>query len=324
LIADIRNDDDWWSKVMYHTYKKITPTTIRSGEEVAQAIGGDLSKAGMKRDLYDTVLKVLTGFGIRRQDPFQGFRFKLGKYSKELGNAKAAFTTDITNAKNIQRDVRLVERNLPPEYFNSEFEKLQSNKYRIQSEIYKDIQALRDIGFKDTEIAAMMRGRRAVSKADINALLLGIFNPDKPPTFRQDSGIIKAVEQINRELGTNYTINDFIDFKGITDIAQKYSQIPLGLSESERQEFLRTTQRGKQEKIIEPAVKDLQERIRDQQGSLPKPQIPLPNVPMPNVLPVTASVNPTTNLTRTETALLSPEEQVIAQRGRGGGIMDLV
>ena len=70
LIADIKNDDDWWGKVMYHAYKKLTPTTIRSGEEIAQAIGGDLSKAGIKRDLYDTVLKVLTGFGIRRQDPF--------------------------------------------------------------------------------------------------------------------------------------------------------------------------------------------------------------------------------------------------------------
>jgi hypothetical protein len=323
LIADIRNDDDWWGKVMYHAYKKLTPTTIRSGEEIAQAIGGDLSKAGIKRDLYDTVLKVLTGFGIRRQDPFQGFRFKLGRYSKELGNAKAAFTTDVTNAKNIQRDVRLVERNLPPEYFSSEFEKLQSNKYRIMSEIYKDVQALRDIGFKDTEIASMMQGRRAVSKADISALLLGVFNPDKPPKFRSDSGIIKAVQQINRELGTNYTPADFIDFKKITDIAKTYSSIPLGLSESERQEFLRTTQRGKQEKIIQPAVKDLQERIKDQQGSLPIPQTPIPNVPMPNVPPLTASVDPTTNLTRTETALLSPTEQIIAARSKGG-IMDLV
>ena len=153
--------------------------------------------------------------------------------------------------------------------------------------------------------------------------MLGIFNPDKPPTFRQDSGIIKAVEQINRELETNYTINDFIDFKGITDIAQKYSQIPLGLSDL-KEEFLRTTQRGKQEKVIQPAVEDLQERIMGQQGSLPKPQIPLPNVPMPNVSLATASVDPTTNLTRTETALLSPDEQVIAQRSKSGGIMDLV
>ncbi len=323
LIADIRNDDDWWSKVMYHTYKKITPTTIRSGEEVAQAIGGDLSKAGIKRDLYDTVLKVLTGFGIRRQDPFQGFRFKLGRYSKELGNAKAAFTTDITDARRLQTDLRLIERNLPPEYFTKEFEKLQSNKYRIMSEIYKDIQALRDIGFNDKEIVTMMQGRRAVSKKDINSLLLGIFNPDKPPQFRKDSGIIKAIEQVNRETGNNYTPLDFVDFKALGDIERNYSLLPLGLSDTERENLLKTTIEGKQKDILQPKLKDYRE-LRDQQGSLPKPQTPLPNVPMPNVLPVTASVDPTTNLTRTETALLSPEEQVIAQRNRGGGIMDLV
>ena len=323
LIADIRNDDDWWSKVMYHTYKKITPTTIRSGEEVAQAIGGDLSKAGIKRDLYDTVLKVLTGFGIRRQDPFQGFRFKLGRYSKELGNAKDAFTTDITDARRLQTDLRLIERNLPPEYFTKEFEKLQSNKYRIMSEIYKDIQALRDIGFNDKEIVTMMQGRRAVSKKDINSLLLGIFNPDKPPQFRKDSGIIKAIEQVNRETGNNYTPLDFVDFKALGDIERNYSLLPLGLSDTERENLLKTTIEGKQKDILQPKLKDYRE-LRDQQGSLPKPQTPLPNVPMPNVLPVTASVDPTTNLTRTETALLSPEEQVIAQRNRGGGIMDLV
>jgi len=320
LIADIRNDDDWWGKVMYHAYKKLTPTTIRSGEEIAQAIGGDLSKAGIKRDLYDTVLKVLTGFGIRRQDPFQGFRFKLGRYSKELGNAKAAFTTDITNARNIQRDVRLVERNLPPQYFASEFDKLNSNKYRIQSEIYKDIQALRDIGFSDIEIRNMMKGRRAVSKDDINKLMLGVFNPEKSPTFRQDSGIIKAVDQINRELGTNYKINDFINRQEIQAIINKYRNIPLGLSDSERQQFLRTTTEQKA-LDLEPRLEQQEIRIEDQQGAIP--QTPIPNVPMPNVPPLTASVDPTTNLTRTETALLSPTEQIIAARSKGG-IMDLV
>jgi len=37
-------------------------------------------------------------------------------------------------------------------------------------------------------------------------------------------------------------------------------------------------------------------------------------LPMPNVQPTAQQINPTTNLTRTETALLSPEEQVIASR----------
>ncbi len=322
LITDWNNDDDWWSKLMYHAYKKLTPTTIRSAEEIAQAIGGDLSKAGMKRDLYDTVLKVLTGFGIRRQDPFQGFRFKLGRYSKELGNAKAAFTTDVTNARNIQRDVRLVERNLPPQYFASEFDKLNSNKYRIQSEIYKDIQALRDIGFSEKEIKDMMKGRRAVSKDDIRSIMLGLYNPENVPEFRKDSGVRKAVDQINRELETDYKISDFINKDELRAIKAKYKNIPLGLSESERIEYLRTTTEKKLEDIRIPRIEERFKTIEDQQGAIP--QTPLPNVPMPNVLPVTASIDPTTNLTRTETALLSPEEQVIAQRNRGGGIMDLV
>ena len=65
------------------------------------------------------------------------------------------------------------------------------------------------------------------------------------------------------------------------------------------------------------------ERIKDQQSELPKPQLPIPNVPMPNVSPVAVTVNPNTGLTRTETALLSPTEQIIAARNKGG-IMDLV
>jgi hypothetical protein len=316
LIADIRNDDDWWGKVMYHAYKKLTPTTIRSGEEIAQAIGGDLSKAGIKRDLYDTVLKVVTGFGIRRQDPYQAMRFKLGKYSKELGNAKAAFTTDITDARKLQTDLRLIERNLSPEYFAKEFEKLNSNKYRIMSEIYKDIQALRTIGFSEVEIRDIMKGRRAVSKQDINSLMLGVFEPEKVPTFRKDSGVIKAIDQINRETGNNYGVADFINKGVLFGIRNKYNKIPLGLSDTDREKFLRTTPKGKFEETVKPAIIEQQERIKDQQGAVP--QTPIPNVPMPNIAPVTAAVDQNTGLTRTEQALLSPEEQLIAARNKGG------
>ena len=40
----------------------------------------------------------------------------------------------------------------------------------------------------------------------------------------------------------------------------------------------------------------------------------LPQNPMPNIQPTAQNVDPRTNLTRTEQALLSPEEQVIASR----------
>ena len=41
---------------------------------------------------------------------------------------------------------------------------------------------------------------------------------------------------------------------------------------------------------------------------------PLPGTPMPNVRKTAANVNPITNLTRTQEALLSPEEKIIAAR----------
>jgi len=45
---------------------------------------------------------------------------------------------------------------------------------------------------------------------------------------------------------------------------------------------------------------------------------PLPQTPAPKAAPVqTATANPVTGLTGTETALLSPDEQVIRQRQRG-------
>jgi hypothetical protein len=39
-------------------------------------------------------------------------------------------------------------------------------------------------------------------------------------TFRKDSGIIKAVDQINRELETNYTVTSFIDKPELAAIKQ--------------------------------------------------------------------------------------------------------
>ena len=41
---------------------------------------------------------------------------------------------------------------------------------------------------------------------------------------------------------------------------------------------------------------------------------PLPGTPMPRVQTAQANINPITNLTRTQEALLSPEEKIIASK----------
>ena len=315
LIADIKNDEDWINKVMYHIYRKVTPTTIRSAEEIGQAIGKDLSKSGVQRDLWDTVVKIMTGFSVTKQDPYQSMRFKVGGYSGDMQNARQAFTNDIISAKNLQSDMRLLSRGLPGETFPREYEKLQSNNYRILSEAYKDIQALRKLNFTDKEIRELISGRRAFSKRDVNMLMIGTFTPENVPNFKRDSAVANAVKNINKELGTSYTVDDFINRKELFNIRSKYLNIPLGLNETDREEFLKSTIDRKME-IMEPKIEENIKRIEDQQSL--KPQTPAaPYLPDPQIANMFAqNIDPNTNLTRTETALLSPEEQIIAQRLR--------
>ena len=92
--------------------------------------------------------------------------------------------------------------------------------------------------------------------------------------------------------------------------------IPLGLSDEEREEFLRSTPKRKFD-IKEPAIEKRMQLIEDQQSKA-QPQVPASNfLPDPQISNMFAqNVDPTTGLTSTQTALLSPEEQVIAKRLR--------
>ena len=61
--------------------------------------------------------------------------------------------------------------------------------------------------------------------------------------------------------------------------------------------------------IISPTIKEGFKFLVD-----PLNTASLPNMPMPRVQTAQANVNPNTNLTRTQEALLSPEEKVIASK----------
>ena len=316
VIADIKNDPDWFQKIMYHAYRKVTPTTIRSAEEIGQAIGQDLSKSAIKRDLFDTVLKVMTGFSITKQDPYTSMRFKLGSYSGMLSDARGAFTRDINNATKLQRDARLIANGVEAETIATEYDKLQSNNYRILSEVFKDVQALRTLNFEEKEIKDLISGRRALSDKDVSMVMSGTYNPENLPNFKKDSSIRNTIKNINRELGTNYTVNDFVDRATLVDIRKKYMTIPLGLSENEREEFLRSTPERKIKELM-PKIDERIKTIEGQTGSVQPVTPAAPFLPDPQIANMfAANIDPTSGLTQNESALLSPEEQIIAKRLR--------
>ena len=316
VIADMKNDPDWFSKIMYHAYRKVTPTTIRSAEEIGQAIGQDLSKSAIKRDLFDTVLKVFTGFSITKQDPYTSMRFKLGTYSGLLSDARGAFTRDINNATKLQRDARLILRGLDAETIANEYEKLQSNNYRVLSEVYKDVQALRTLNFTEREIRDLLKGRRALSDKDVNMVMTGTYNPENLPNFKKDSALRNTIKNINRELESNYTVNDFVNRAKLVEIRKKYMTIPLGLDDEDRKEFLQSTPERKIRELT-PKIDERLKKIEGQTGSV-QPVVPAaPFLPDPQIANMfAANIDPTSGLTQTESALLSPEEQIIAKRLR--------
>ena len=147
--------------------------------------------------------------------------------------------------------------------------------------------------------------------------MTGFYNAENLPNFKKDSAIRNTIKNINRELETDYKINDFVDKDKLRQIRNKYKNIPLGLSEEDREEFLRSTIERKID-IKQPKLEERLDLQESQDQSKAQPVTPAaPFLPDPQIANMfAANINPTTGLTPTESALLSPEEQVIARRLR--------
>tara|TARA_R100001440_G_scaffold1355_2_gene4567 strand:+ start:688 stop:4473 length:3786 start_codon:yes stop_codon:yes gene_type:complete len=152
--------------------------------------------------------------------------------------------------------------------------------FEAQKDMKQSIEAMKTLGYSDIEIGTIF-DRRGKGK-DFNALRVNQFTP-----FDIPDGLVDEYIRNARENGYKIPLT-----------ASEFNQINIILRQLDRL------------KLNQPFPLDL---IREFTiGSAP----PLPNMPMPNVNTVntTQAVDPRTNLTRTETALLSPEEQVIASR----------
>ena len=106
-------------------------------------------------------------------------------------------------------------------------------------------------------------------------VMLGTFVPENVPNFKRDSAVANAIKNINRELETNYTVDDFVNRKKLFEIRNNYMNIPLGLSESEREEFLRSTTERKLDEL-EPKKEELEMirelQLEDQQSKAQPPR----------------------------------------------------
>ena len=189
------------------------------------------------------------------------------------------------------------------------------------------------------------------SKKMINNLLSGRFTPVNysKPRFETKVRTVKdQMNKLNQEDGKYiYTTNRNFLFpqSKLDSIIDKYSGVkffPEIYNEETQKleggynpdnESYQTDKEGrlmyddngkplKEEGFIKRNIKKIPGAIKDlvipgSPGFTSKPEAPpLGNTPTPKVMKTAANINPTTNLTQTESALLSPEEQIIRQRLR--------
>jgi len=149
--------------------------------------------------------------------------------------------------------------------------------YDAQKDMQKDIEAMKTLGFDNKKVGIIF-DRRGLGR-DYNSLIVDRFKP-----FDLPEGLIDAYIRNARENGYDNPLTPQA-FAEINQILRQLNKVYLS---DKYPELMREINIGNTSA--------------------------LPTTPMPNIQPTAQQINPTTNLTRTEEALLSPEEKVIASR----------
>jgi len=153
--------------------------------------------------------------------------------------------------------------------------------------------------------------RRNFSNKEINTLFRGKFTPFKV----SESLMQKRLRDLKKAYPNEIINKDFFyPRKEFNKVMRKYRNKSLKVEEPKEDEtsiFNKIT-----DAIIPPAgAAEIEQPVVDNNQKTQVP--PLPNTPMPNrrmtTLP-SLQKSPVTGLTRTESALLSPDEQEIARR----------
>ena len=214
-----------------------------------------------------------------------------------------------------------------PEVILQEYNQMQLEGYKVQQNFHRMIVDAKTIGVSTFDIRRKLKDQGVGSKM-INNLMNGVFTPINysDPRFKKK---VKAVESFAREKSKKDS-----DYRFIVDSNYLYPKLQLNLLKNsykfkklDPDNKLKIYAEGKNPNTggifgkffkdgpgIIQRGKNLINKVLpgDPMSKIQTP--PLGSTPQPKLVENTQQIDPTTNLTRTETALLSPTEKVIASR----------
>jgi len=336
-----QSDDlgDKFIKSLTYVLDGVKPGIVTSGQKIGDALSKDLTKGGKPVNLSDELLALFTGTRIIRIDVKKDLRYFTSTMNRLLR------AVDETEGFYSVQDFA---QKTPTDMVNT-FNEMQKEAYRIQKDMYIRIKDLELLDLKKSKIFEIMKSSGASRKL-INNLLAGRFTPVNYSKPRFESKVRTVKDQMrtlskdNEEFRYRANRSFLFPQRELDKVIGKYNGIkffPKTFNEETGQreggynpdnETYQVDKEGrliydengqplKEEGFIQQKIKQIPNMLKDltlpgAPGFTSKPETPpLPNTPSPTIK-TAQNVNPQTGLTQTETALLSPGEQVIKQRLR--------
>jgi hypothetical protein len=218
------------------------------------------------------------GFRPIKVDPLDSMGFKISEFQEGMRNARREFTGGIFG-------LLAGGRKSPTDVINR-YIAANAARFGVQQEMFRNIEAAGILGTESSTLRREFKDRQ-VSPRTYNKLEEGTFEPYYP-----SRDIQKRFKEIAEELGEE---NPFLAVKDILRaIYNQFREMDL------RDEF----------------DIDVSEYVSEDEGLANIQTPPLGKTPMPvvNNRQLLQKKDPITNLTRTEQALLSPSEKIIAGR----------
>ncbi len=287
-------------KSLAHIIEGVQPTAITTAGKLVAGLEKDLKKGGNPVTLQDELLALFSGVRIINVNGPQSIQYKVTDYNKKFRSVTT--TENLFSLENYQ--------NRGPLKLADEFRQIQNETLKVNKDFHMILQDAMKMGVPKKEILKILRNRR-VSYAKAKKLIDGKNIPYTAYDDRMKKRVKEAQKEAERR-GEGETVNKeyFYPKKLFREILNEFKNKSIKLDEPKESELDELREYIKQKENTDQSSLPNQEQTT-QLAAIQTP--PLPNTPMPVVR--TASLRGTnTNLTRTQQALLSPEEQIIASR----------
>jgi hypothetical protein len=308
-------------KSLVYILDGVQPGATKSADKISGALSLDLTKGGKPLKLLDELLALFAGTRIIRIDVKDSLKFQAATMNRLL-----RAVDENENFYNVDNYA-----NNTPGDMVATFKNMQEEAFRIQKEMYIRIKDFELLNLDETEIRKILT-KAGVSRRVAGNLMNGVFTPVNYSKKRFDT----KVDIIERELDKlttedrQFSLNeDFVypreelnevisDYRGKDLFEEEYDpgKFDYKLNKDGRIMFDEEGNPIRIDKgIIQKGLEMISPTIKEGFDFMTDPLniSSLPDQPMP-VVKNAQAVDPNTNLTRTETALLSPEEKVIASK----------